>query len=461
MWRQCVRRFSERKVPGALTNWGENLKFEHTHFVAPQNIPELQMAVRNAKKLRVLGSGHSFSGLVESSETLVSLAYMRNVLDFDVDAMQITVEGGTTWGDLVRFLAPRGLATKNIASLPHVTVAGALGTATHGSGLTPGMEAGLPAQCAAVEFVTADGELVRYSRDDADSSKFQHAVVHLGALGVVSRVTLDVVPTYDVQQHVFQQHTVPLQPLLDNYLALARSCDSFTTGINFATDEITLWMRYFETEGGHVAPSPTPQQLLGIPLITADLPFYELGDQQAGVRTTRHGPWHDVPSFFMEGGRERNMPNVALQSEFFVPLEQAPAALAATAALAKTWPGWLHMCKDTAYDIPLVFHCEVRVIPADHLDGLSPFADRDSCSIHFTWGPAKYVGQIAPLIEHLQAVLEPFHARPHWGKLHTKTFTQLNAAFPTDSISRFRRLCAEHDSTGKFMNSHLESILGK
>ncbi|KAL3933754.1 MAG: hypothetical protein SGPRY_000149 [Prymnesium sp.] len=298
-------------APGAASNWAENVAFSHTAFRCPETVNELQDVVAAADKLRVLGSGHSFSSLCRTDDTMVSLAFMRNVLGVEVGETDMA-----TLGDVIKYLAPRGFALKNIPSLPHITIAGALATATHGSGLQPGAEAGLPSMCNAIEFVTHDGNLVAYERGQPGTSpSFSSAVVHLGALGVVSRVSLDVVPSFTVDQRVYTD--VNLDILFANFEDVARSVDSLTVGINFGVQKGMLWMRYFEREDGLGTPPPQPSEALCEQLLTSGaklrmepVPFYE---SQRGVKATRRGPWHDVPSFFMDDGVEVNMPRVALQ----------------------------------------------------------------------------------------------------------------------------------------------------
>ena len=447
-------------------NWGKNVPLTVDacgRFVAPSSLAELQEAVRSASHVRVLGSGHSFAPLcaVEAGGTLVSLRRMRAITHLDPASRAITCEGGATFTDVIGVLAPAGWALRNCASLPHITVAGALATGTHGSGLTPGMEAGLPSHCRSITFVIGDGSLVTYSRDDADASRFRRAVVSVGALGVVASITLDIVPAYTVDQRVYRGLGCPTATLLTNFLSLARSTDSFTTGVNVATGEVTLWLRYFSGEGGHTPPPGKPAaELLGLPLLTGAVPFWELGEDAAGVQTTRVGPWHDVPSFFMHDGRERAMPRELLQSEFFVPLADAPAAIAATFAVAKGWPGWLAASAGTPYEAaPCVFHCEIRVIPADGLGGLGNFGDRDSVSIHFTWGNAVYVvGEIASMVEDVQATLRPFHVRPHAGKLNTMLAGELEAALPPGELAAFSDLVRQHGGR-KFVNAYVSERL--
>lgn len=379
---------------------------------------------------------------------------MRSILSLDVESeveMSVEVEGGATLGDVVKYLAPRGLALKNIPSLPHVTIAGALATATHGSGLQHGAEAGMPSMCREVEFVTHQGDAVAYRRG-ADA-QFQAAVVHLGALGVVSRAVLDVVPSFEVEQRVYEG--VDLDQFFPEFEAVARSVDSLTVGINFGANDGKgaglLWYRYYDRADGLGTPTPpAAASCFGGDLRNNDVPFYE---SQVGVAATRRGPWYDVPSFFMEDMREINMPKLAMQSEYFVPLEFASAALQAVREVASRWPGWpiSEAWEDLNERVP-VFHCEVRAIPADGLGGLCPFADRDSCSIHFTWGDASHRGRVVEMIRELEAVLRPFGARPHWGKFNLYSHQDLRAAYRENAFDEFHALYHAHDADGKFVN---------
>lgn len=322
--RAATRRLST--ATGQAANWCENVAFRHRRFASPESLPELQDLVAEAAHVRVLGSGHSFSSLCRSEDTLVSLAFMRNILDVEATGeaeMRVRVEGGATIGDVVKHLAPRGFALRNVPSLPHVTVAGALATSTHGSGLQPGAEGGLPSTCRAIEFVKADGSLVEYER--GRDVEFEASVVHLGALGVVSRVSLEVVPAFEVEQRVYDG--VDLDQVILRFEELARSVDSLTVGINFGVGggqgAGMLWMRYFdavapEGPGGRTTyrgTCPPPGSMARAPLGVGGrlrhepVPFYE---SRVGVPATRSGPWHDVPSFFMDDMAEINMPMVRL-----------------------------------------------------------------------------------------------------------------------------------------------------
>lgn len=460
--RRALRRVCTAAAPGQRSNWCENVPLAHRAFAAPESVPELQDMTRDASRLRVLGSGHSFSSLCRSEDTLVSLAFMRNILEIEVRSETdciVHVEGGATLGDVVRHLAPRGFALRNIPSLPHVTVAGALATATHGSGLQSGAEGGLPSMCQAIEFVAADGELVAYER--GRDAEFAAAVVHLGALGPVSRVALACVPAFEVVQHVYGG--VDLDEMLPRFEELARSVDSLTVGANLGAGggrgAGMLWMRYFDRADGRGTPPPPapPPTLLGGALRHEPVPFYE---SQLGVPATRTGPWHDVPSFFMDGMRDVNMPRVACQSEYFVPLGRAAEALHAAREVARRWPGWpaSEAWADMNREVP-VFHCELRAIPRDQLSGMSPFAARDSCSIHFTWGGWEHAPRIRHMVAELEAAIKPFGALPHLGKLNFFSSAELRAAYPAGAVDEFTALARSHDPNGKFFNALLRAQL--
>mmetsp|Transcript_13532 Transcript_13532/g.26655 ORF Transcript_13532/g.26655 Transcript_13532/m.26655 type:complete len:480 (-) Transcript_13532:5-1444(-) len=459
--RRCSTGFTRRlhstssgPAPGARTNWCQNVDFKHKRFVTPEDLTELQATVAAAPQVRVLGSGHSFSAVCSSEHTLLSMAYMRKVLEVDFVSDNETVvfmEGGATLGDVVRHLAPRGMALKNIPSLPHVTIAGALATSTHGSGLHPSAPGSIASMCTQIDFVTHDGEVCSYRR--AEDAEFAASVVHLGALGVVAKIGLDVVPAYNVDQRVYQ--SIELDRMLPQFEALARSVDSLTVGINFGQQVGLTWLRYFD---GGITPPASDMTLGGEPR-HEPIPFYE---SHQGVTPTCKGPWHDVPSFFMEGMQELNMPNTAMQTEYFVPLSLASSALQAIREVAACWEGWptSESWTDLNSSVP-VFHCEVRAIAQDGLRGLAPFGDRESCSIHFTWGNWDHKERIVEMVKEVEAVLRQYQARPHFGKFNLMSSEEVASVYPKDRIEEFKELCVKHDPVSKFRNQLVqEQIYG-
>jgi xylitol oxidase len=188
------------------SNWAENVMFAPTQLLTPSDRNELCAAVAAASSVRVLGSGHSFNHIIDSPDaTMISLSWMQIIDEINAESMTVTIDGGVTYGQLARYLAPRGCALKNMASFPQLTVAGAISTGTHGSGV---YQSNLASQIQAIEFVVGDGSIKAYTREE-NGHDFLTSLVGLGCLGIVSRLTLDIVPAFDVEQRVYRG--MPLQ----------------------------------------------------------------------------------------------------------------------------------------------------------------------------------------------------------------------------------------------------------
>src|SRR5687767_14730328 len=179
-----------------MRNWAGNITYAARTLHEPRSVEEFQDLIRSSRQLRALGSRHSFNTIADTDGDHVSLAAMPRVLEIDPSGPRVTVDGGIRYGDLCGPLHEAGFALHNIASLPHISVAGACATGTHGSGDRIGS---LPTAVTRLELVGGDGELVTFDRD-ADPDAFAGSVVSLGALGVVTRVTLAVEPAFLVRQ---------------------------------------------------------------------------------------------------------------------------------------------------------------------------------------------------------------------------------------------------------------------
>src|SRR4051812_4148306 len=205
------------------TNWAGNITYSTSAVHSPRSVDELQEIVRRSSKLRALGSRHSFNRIADTAGDLVSMRGLANIIEINAAARTVTVEGGITYGQLCPALDAAGFALHNLASLPHISVVGAVTTATHGSGNN---NKNLAAAVAALDIVTASGEIVSYRRGEPG---FDGAVVGLGALGVVSRVTLDIQPRFEVREDIYTD--LPFRTLVDNFEAIsgaAYSVSSFT-----------------------------------------------------------------------------------------------------------------------------------------------------------------------------------------------------------------------------------------
>ncbi|MBB2948009.1 xylitol oxidase [Actinoplanes lutulentus] len=409
-----------------LTNWAGNIVFSTEQVHRPKTIAEVQETVAAADSLRVLGSGHSFNRLADTDGALLSLAGLPRTVEIGSDRTSVRVDGGLRYGDLAAPLAAAGLAVHNMASLPHISVAGAVTTATHGSGVRNG---NLATAVAGLEIVRADGELVTLTRADTDLAG---AVVGLGALGVVTALTLDVQPAFELRQYVYENlPAAAVRDALAEILADGYSVSLFTRWTGATIDQVWLKRRdempAGDFHGATLAGGPR-HPVPGMPA--------ENCTEQGGVP----GPWHArLPHFRMEftpsSGEE-------LQSEWHVPREHALAAIEAVGALRERVAVVLQVC-------------EMRTIAADEL-WLSPNHQRDSLALHFTW--IADTEAVLPVVADLEQALAPFAARPHWGKVFTTPLGDLRSAYPR--FADFAELAGRFDPDGKFRNPWLDALLG-
>jgi xylitol oxidase len=411
------------------TNWAGNLTYHTTNLFEPTTVAELQQIVRDHPKLRPLGTRHSFNAIADSTQAQVPL-HNLNQISIDEKSRTVTVSAGIRYGDLAPVIDAKGFALHNLASLPHISVAGATATGTHGSGIH---NQNLSSSIAAIEFVSADGSLQTLSRS-ADGDQFLGAVVHLGCIGVVTGVTLDLEPTYQVAQNVYLD--LPFNELehhLTDIFSAGYSVSIFTDWQNHRSTE--LWIKRRVQPGEKL---DTPALFYNARLATKDLhPIPALNAVNCTPQMGVPGPWYErLPHFRMNftpsSGAE-------LQTEYFVPLSDAYKAISAVETL-----------RDRI--TPHLLTTELRTIAADNL-WLSMAYQRDSLAIHFTWKPDwPAVQKLLPLIEEN---LAPFNPRPHWGKLFTLPPTKLHQAYP--KLNDFKALVQQYDPNGKFRNQFIDT----
>ena len=407
-------------------NWAGSHRYRARVLHRPTSLAQVQEIVAGAPQVRVLGSRHSFTDIADADE-LVSLEALPADVVVDPDAGTVSFGAGLRYGQLVEHLDTAGLALHNLASLPHISVAGAVATATHGSGAGNG---NLATAVAGLEMVTSDGEPVRVARGEDD---FDGLVVGLGALGAVTRLTLDVEPTYEVRQTVFEG--LPWEDLaahVDVIVACAYSVSVFTR-FQDAVDQVWVKSRTGD---------PEPADLFGAQPATVDRhPILGLDQVSCTPQLGRPGPWHArLPHFRMEftpsAGEE-------LQSEYLVPRRHAVDAIEAVRALADRIR-------------PLLLVCEIRTIAADRL-WMSTAYEQDSVALHFTWRPEPRA--VADLVAVLESELAAFGARPHWGKVFAATAETIAPLYPRHGD--FVRLAERLDPRGAFRNEWLTTrVLG-
>ncbi|MEU4039964.1 FAD-binding protein [Streptomyces collinus] len=410
----------------AVTNWARNITYTAKEFHRPETVDAVRALVAGSAKVRVLGSGHSFNRIAEPGPegVLLSIAGLPPVIEVDGTARTVRVSGGVRYAELARTVHRHGLALPNMASLPHISVAGSVATGTHGSGVGNGP---LAAAVREVELVTADGSTVSVARGDA---RFDGSVTSLGALGVVTALTLDLEPSYEVEQHVFTE--LPLDGLdHETVAASAYSVSLFTDWREPGFRQVWLKRRTDQAPVDFPWAVPAAEALHPVP----GMPAVNC-TEQFGVP----GPWHErLPHFRAEftpsSGAE-------LQSEYLLPRSTAVDALYAVDGIRSAVAGVLQTC-------------EVRTVAADP-QWLGPAYGRDSVALHFTW--IADTAAVLPVVRRLEEALEAFDPRPHWGKVFTMPSTVVRRRYAR--LADFRALAKSLDPTGKFANAFVRELLG-
>lgn len=395
-------------------NWAGNVVYGAERIARPTTVAELRDVVAGSERVRALGTRHSFNDLTDTSGVLVSVAELPADVEIDATARTVRVAAGVRYGALAVVLEERGWALSNLASLPHISVGGAIATGTHGSGDANGS---LAAAVAGLELVGADGAIRSLARGH---DEFAGSVVALGALGVLTHVTLDIVPTFQLRQTVFP--TLPATTVfadLDAVFASGHSVSVFTTW----GEQVQVWVK-----------SVDPVDLYGT--APASEPVHMVRGEPAHAVTEQGGvpgSWlARLPHF-----RLNHNPSVGheLQTEYLLPREHAGTAVSRLRALARRLS-------------PLLLVSELRTVAADDL-WLSGAYGRDALAVHFTW--RQDPESLNAVLPDLEAALLPLDARAHWGKCFTTP-----GHYPrwTD----FVELVGDHDPHGKFGNAFLTRL---
>jgi xylitol oxidase len=410
-----------------LRNWAGNLEYSTNKIDYPKSVEEIQQLVRKNKKLKVLGTRHCFNTIADTKYNFISLRDMNKVVKLDENAKTVTIEGGMKYGELCPWLHEKGFALHNLASLPHISVAGAITTATHGSGVKNG---NLSTAVAGLEIVNAAGNLVKLSKDD--DGKFYGAIVGLGAIGVLTKVTLNIQPTFMMQQFVYTK--LPLAQVrehFDDIMSSGYSVSLFTDWQNESINEVWIKSRV-----ANIVEDAKKDFFGALPATKNLHPIIELSAENCTEQMGVPGPWYErLPHFKMgftpSSGKE-------LQTEYFVPRHNAVDAILAIQRMGKQIG-------------PHLFISEIRTIDEDNL-WMSPCYKQASVTIHFTWKQEwEAVSKLLPVIE---KELAPFNAKPHWGKLFTFSPSRLESRYK--KLDDFKTMVAQFDPEGKFRNDFLQ-----
>jgi len=415
---------------GAGWNWARTHRFTASRLERPTSIEQLQRAIEAAvageKTIRCVGSRHSFTDIADAA-VLLDLFHMPERFEVAADQASVTVNGSMIYSRLAELLAPTGRAVANLASLPHISIAGATATGTHGSGDGNGNVA---TSVIAVQVAGPNGELRRIGRGDED---FAAAPISLGALGVIVAVELDLVPSFLVRQlvHNFLSWEV-LQKQFDELFASTYSVSVFTDWI----DHIQLWTKERTDE------DPVDHAALhdGVAAIEQLHPIPGVSAEACTDQGEKPGRWDERLPHFRAGA----VPSAGaeVQSEFFVARSHAVDAMAALRTIGEQLA-------------PHLMISEIRTVRSDGL-WLSPQYERDCVGFHFTWhhdmDAALHAGRL------VADTLTPFSPLPHWGKVFDPSQFTFPALYP--KLTEAHRVFTAADPSGTFRNRWMDATFG-
>jgi xylitol oxidase len=415
-------------------NWAGNVTFQARSIQRPTSVAQLCELVRDSERVRALGTRHSFNEIADTAGDLVSLAALPELVELDGANATARVSAGLRYGDIAPVIDRYGFALPNLGSLPHISVAGACATGTHGSGDANGI---LATAVSALTMVNADGELVTLTRGDPD---FAGAVVGLGCVGIVVELSLDLVPAFDMRQDVYTD--LPLDEVCAHFDEITTCAYSVSLLTDWAGERVNmLWLksRVDMADTGPVTPLFGATFFGGHAAGTAMHPVPGVNPEFTTPQLGVTGPWFErLPHFQLRftpsNGEE-------LQTEYFVARDVAVAAIQAVSALHELLA-------------PVLQISEIRTIAADEL-WLSPAYGRDRVALHFTW--IKDVDAVRPVLSRVEQALAPFAAVPHWGKFFTIDAHTVTGLHPR--MDDFVALTRRYDPTGKFANDFTRRLV--
>ncbi|MCS6549466.1 FAD-binding protein [Curtobacterium flaccumfaciens pv. flaccumfaciens] len=406
-------------------NWSGTVTYTAERVVRPSSIDEAAQVVADADRVHGLGTRHSFNDVADTPGTLLDLTGIPTDLVVDAEHRTVTLGAGTRYGDVAADIDRAGFALHNTGSLPHISIGGAVATGTHGSGTTLGS---LATAVRAFEVLGPDGSARTIDRTDP---AFDGAVLHLGLLGIVTRVTLDVEPSYRMRQDVYG--AIPWDTFTANVAEVHATAYSVCAYTVFGDAITEVLVKSRVPEGAEDV--PVPETLAGAHRLPGTP-----GDDHRTARDGSVGPWWDRLPHFPIGSVPSHGSEV--QSEHFVPLRHAAAALDALRGLADRIQPHLHVC-------------ELRTMAADGL-WLSPTQGEDVLCIAFTW--KKHPTEVAALLPDLESRLAAFDGRPHWGKTSSLDHAAIAGLYPR--LADFRDLVARADPERTFASAFGERVLG-
>ena len=432
-------------------NWAGTAAAAPARWCRPRSEAEISAAVKDAAAaglpVRALGSGHSFTAAAATSGVALDLSGWTGIIAADTRTGLVTVRSGTTLRALNAGLGGLGLAMANLGDIDAQTLAGALCTGTHGTGARLG---GLATQVEALELVMADGSVVTCSAANRPEL-FAAARIGLGALGVITAVTLRCVPSFTLQA---DERPLPVEEVLEQFDALAAANDHFEF-YWFPYGRKALVKRNNRLPAPAVPAPPVPGTMPGWRRFWE----FEVMENAAFGTLCRIGRARPrlIPAlnrFSSAALSSRSYTDVShrvfvtprrvrfAESEYAVPRESLAHVIAELRRAVPRLPD------------PVMFPVEVRVAAADDV-WLSTAYGRESAyvAIH------QYTGlPYQDYFDRFESIVAEAGGRPHWGKLHSLDAARLRPLYPR--FDDFRRVRAEADPEGRFGNAYLTRVFG-
>ncbi|HEY0281122.1 MAG TPA: D-arabinono-1,4-lactone oxidase [Rhizomicrobium sp.] len=431
-------------VGGRWSNWSGGVWCRPRTVVAPRDEVELAAAVRKAEDVvRVPGGGHSFSPLNATSGTLIDLKAFNGLLGFDPERQVATIAAATPLWEVGPLLRPAGCGLKNMSDIDRQTLAGAVSTGTHGSGIALGSYS---AEVAGFRLVKANGEVIDCSANE-NADIFAAGRTSLGTFGVITEIAMNVRPTYKLVKKEFSHSIGELFRQLDGLVAANRHFKFFW----FPYSDTAVCKSLNETEANARAPrSAEKLRARGERVSIEDDVFTAVNDALPRAPLLMK-PAHRLFSQLMPGRQHVRWSHEILPSprsvrfnemEYAVPYEKGPEVLREIVETIRK------------RQIKTGFPIEYRTVAADDV-WLSPFYRRKSATIAVY---QYHRVDATALFEACEAVFRRYDGRPHWGMRHTLTARELADLYP--QYGAFRALRAKLDPAGKFLNEHLRGLFG-
>src|SRR5579875_1552546 len=424
-------------------NWSGSVQAQPREIVTPQSVEELTQRIkgyaREGRHVRVVGSGHSFTPLVQSDDVLISLDDVQGVQAIDEAAGTATVLGGTKLKTLGETLLARGVAQENLGDIDVQSIAGAISTGTHGTGARFGT---LSTQVVGLTLVTADGDLLECSAE-RNPEIFKAAQVSIGALGIIASVKLRVVPAKRLR---FQVRREKVDYCIENVERLKQE----NTHFEFFWMPYTQWAqaKYLnETDA-----KATGSNLWGeFNKIVLENGVYWALSEICRIAPPATKTVSKISASAISSAEEIDYshrlyatPRVVRfqEMEYNLPAQHFTAALNEIRATIEQRQFNVH------------FPIECRFVRRDDI-WLSPAYGRDSAyiAVHMYRGM-----EYKPYFQAVEEIFRRYEGRPHWGKMHTQTSASLSALYP--HWEDFQRVRASLDPQGMYLNDYLRSLFG-